>query len=152
VFRRNWYRLMTESDGGVWVGLEAITGVAEKRPQLQGTAGEKKITSNTKQLLVRGKRNPEAGLVGLFRSSVPSGAAEVRLRPSTPAPNPHLLLPPKNPCPDLLCRCSQFPSHLLLSLPPPPHVFLPIALYWCWTAVGWRSAWTNSYFRLCWWW
>jgi hypothetical protein len=92
---RNWYRLRTESDGGVWVGLEAITGVAEKRPQLQGTAGEKKITSNTKQLLVRGKRNPEAGLVGLFRSSVPSGAAEVRLRPSTPAPNLHLLLPQK---------------------------------------------------------
>lgn len=42
----------------------------------EGKRKGKKITSNTKQLLVRGKRNPEAGLVGLFRSSVPSGAAE----------------------------------------------------------------------------
>jgi hypothetical protein len=54
------------------VGLEAITGVAEKRPQLQGIAGE--LTRKQRRRR-RGKRNPrvrEAALVGLFRSSVPS--------------------------------------------------------------------------------
>jgi len=87
------------------VGLEAITEVTEKRPQLQGTAQE--LARKRR----RGKPREAARrcwIVPFFDSP-----AEVRSAPHpTPAPNPPLLLPRK-----FRVQCSDL-------LPPLPPIFL----------------------------
>jgi len=63
------------------VGLEAITKVAEKRPQLQGTEGE--LTRKQRRRR-RGKRNPrvrEAALVGYSVRQFRRGGTPTPLNP-----------------------------------------------------------------------
>ena len=141
------------------VGLEAITEVTEKRPQLQGTAQE---LARKQRVAVAEKANPGAKpreaarpcwIVPFFDSLAevhyaPQPLLRIRLSPAPaeiPRPSTRIFScrfprfssqPVSSP---LASAAAALQDRSLLSSGI-VGALLSAALYWCWTAVGWRSA------------